>query len=233
MSHHFIRFSDVSYEYPNGVKALDGVNLLVRHGEKVAILGRNGAGKSTLLLHMNGLLLPTSGEVNVGDVPVTRGTLPLVRQSVGMVFQNPDDQLFMPTVEADVAFGPRNMGLDPAEVERRVNKALEATGCTHLRKRAPFELSGGQKKMISIATVLSMSPEILVFDEPTSGLDFEATGQFARIVEQLPQTMLMSSHDMELVHRLCHRAIVMSQGKIVYDGDVDTMPYPADDFKTD
>ncbi|MDE5749910.1 MAG: energy-coupling factor ABC transporter ATP-binding protein, partial [Duncaniella sp.] len=118
MSHHYIRFTDVRYTYPNGYEALAGISFLATHGEKVAVLGLNGAGKSTLLLHTNGLLFPTSGEVNVGDVPVTKSTLPIVRQSVGMVFQNPDDQLFMATVEEDVAFGPMNMKLPQAEVER-------------------------------------------------------------------------------------------------------------------
>lgn len=143
-----------------------------------------------------------------------------------MVFQNSDDQLFMPTVEADVAFGPRNMGLDEAEVGRRVDRALAMTGCSALRSRPPFQLSGGQKRMVSVATVLSMSPDILVFDEPTSGLDFAARAQFIGIVDRLPHTVFMSTHDMELVTRLCTRAIVMERGHIAYDGPVDTLPYP-------
>ena len=162
MSHHFIRFSHVSYTYPSGTKALDDVSFLITHGEKVALLGANGAGKSTLLLHTNGLLLAQEGEVNVGDVPVTRKTLPLVRQSVGLVFQNPDDQLFMPTVEEDVSFGPANMRLPDAEIERRVEVALDRVGALDLRRRAPSELSGGQKRRVAIATVLSMEPSILV-----------------------------------------------------------------------
>ncbi|MDE5555648.1 MAG: energy-coupling factor ABC transporter ATP-binding protein, partial [Muribaculaceae bacterium] len=170
MSHHYIRFNDVHFTYPNGYEALKGVSFLITHGEKVALLGLNGAGKSTVLLHTNGLLMPTSGEVNVGDIPVTKKTLPIVRQSVGMVFQNADDQLFMLTVEEDVAFGPLNMGLDGAEVDRRVVSALESVGASDLRTRSPFRLSGGQKKRVAIATVLSMEPSILVMDEPTAEL---------------------------------------------------------------
>lgn len=143
-----------------------------------------------------------------------------------MVFQDSDDQLFMPTVEADVAFGPRNMGLSDSEVDERVEKALAMTGCSALRDRPPFKLSGGQKRMVSIATVLSMSPRILVFDEPTSGLDFAARAQFISIVDRLPHTVFMSTHDMELVNRLCTRAIVMEHGAIAYDGPVETLPYP-------
>ena len=144
MSHHFIRFTDVHYAYPGGHEALRGVSFLITHGEKVALLGSNGAGKSTLLLHTDGLLMPTSGGVNVGDVPVTKKTLPLIRQSVGMVFQNPDDQLFMPSVEEDVAFGPANMNLPREEIERRVDEALRAVGMEKLRHRSPMQLSGGQ-----------------------------------------------------------------------------------------
>ena len=157
---------------------------------------------------------------------IDRKNAEMARKAVGMVFQNSDDQLFMPTVEADVAFGPRNMGLAESEVDARVERALAMTGCTALRKRPPFQLSGGQKRMVSIATVLSMKPGILVFDEPTSGLDFAARAQFIGIADRLPHTLLMSSHDMELVARLCSRAIVMNHGRITYDGPVDTLPYP-------
>ena len=141
MSHHYIQFKDVDYSYPGGgKKALDGVSFRIDHGEKVALLGVNGAGKSTLLLHTNGLLLPQSGEVNVGDVPVGKKTLPIVRQNVGMVFQNPDDQLFMSTVEEDVAFGPANMGLPEEEIRRRVSSALHAVGAEDLANRSPWQL---------------------------------------------------------------------------------------------
>ncbi len=221
MSHHFLRFTDVRYSYPDGHEALKGVNFLITHGEKVALLGLNGAGKSTVLLHTNGLLMPSSGEVNVGGIPVTKKTLPLVRQSVGMVFQNADDQLFMSTVEEDVAFGPLNMGLDAEEVERRVATALDMVGASDLRRRSPLHLSGGQKKRVAIATVLSMEPSILVLDEPTAELDLEARRQVCDIVKAFHHTCVIATHDMALARELCDRAIVIADGRVVADGRVD------------
>ena len=221
-----LRFNDVCFSYPGGQEVLRHVSFEVAEGEKVALVGLNGSGKSTLLLHTNALLTPASGTVEVNGTVIDRKNADMARKAVGMVFQNSDDQLFMPTVAADVAFGPRNMGLAESEVDARVERALAMTGCTALRKRPPFQLSGGQKRMVSIATVLSMKPGILVFDEPTSGLDFAARAQFIGIVDRLPHTLLMSSHDMELVARLCSRAIVMNHGRITYDGPVDTLPYP-------
>ncbi|MDE5567096.1 MAG: energy-coupling factor ABC transporter ATP-binding protein [Muribaculaceae bacterium] len=221
MSHHFLRFTDVHYTYPNGYEALKGVDFFISHGEKVALLGLNGAGKSTVLLHTNGLLLPTSGEVNVGGIPVTKKTLRTVRQSVGMVFQNADDQLFMSTVEEDVAFGPLNMGLEGEEVERRVAAALEMVGASDLRSRSPFRLSGGQKKRVAIATVLSMEPSILVMDEPTSELDLEARRQVCDIVRAFHHTCLIATHDMALARELCERAIIITDGRVTADGPVD------------
>lgn len=223
MSHHFIRFSNVRYSYPNGQEALKGVNFLITHGEKVALLGRNGAGKSTIILHTNGLLLPSEGEVNVGDVPVTRKTLPIVRQSVGMVFQNPDDQLFMPTVGEDVAFGPLNMKLPPSEVERRVAAALAAVGATELRDRAPWQLSGGQKRSAAIATVLSMEPSILVLDEPSSNLDWDARRRLIDILNGFSHTILLATHDLDLAREVCPRSLVVDDGRIIADNATDTI----------
>ena len=189
-----IEFRDVRYTYPGGGEALRGLSFRVDRGEKVAILGPNGAGKSTMLLHTNGLLLPSAGEVLAAGVPVERKTLAEVRRSVGMVFQNPDDQLFMPTVEEDVAFGPLNMGLDQDEVERRIDAAMRAVGATGLRRRSPMQLSGGQKRAVALATVLSMQPRIL-----------EAT-------------CLIATHDLDMARRICHRAIVVDEGRAVADG---------------
>lgn len=220
MSHHFIEFDDVFFSYPGGQEALRGVSFRITHGEKVALLGLNGSGKSTILLHTNGLLLPTRGTVNIGGIPVTRRTAPDVRRSVGMVFQNPDDQLFMPTVEEDVAFGPLNMGLDSAEVSRRVTDALHRVGAENLAKRAPFQLSGGQKKAVALATVLSMEPDIMVMDEPTAELDLRARRRVVDIISSFCHSCLIATHDMDLARELCPRAILVSDGRIVADSPV-------------
>ena len=218
MSHHYLRFDDVHYRYPNGYEALCGVSFCITHGEKVALVGANGAGKSTLLLHTNGLLIPSQGEVVMGGIKLTRRTLPLVRQSVGLVFQDSDNQLFMPTVEEDVAFGPSNMRLEPEEIRRRVTEALDAVGALDLRGESPFRLSGGQKKRVAIATVLAMEPSVLVMDEPTSNLDPRARRQIIDLIRRFGHTTLIATHDMEMVLDLCDRTIVMKQGRIVADG---------------
>lgn len=218
MSHHYLAFKNVHHTYPDGTEALRGVNFSISHGEKVALIGDNGSGKSTLLLHTNGLLLPSAGEVNVGDVRVCKQTLPLARQSVGLVFQNPDDQLFMPTVYDDVAFGPINMRLPADEVERRVTKALEAVGASHLRQRASHRLSGGQKRAVAIATVLSMKPNILVMDEPSSNLDINARRALIDIIRSFAHTCLIATHDIALVQELCPRSLLMKNGEIIADG---------------
>ena len=218
MSHHYLRFDDVHYRYPNGYEALCGVSFRITHGEKVALVGANGAGKSTLLLHTHGLLMPSQGEVVMGGITLTRRTLPLVRQSVGLVFQDSDNQLFMPTVEEDVAFGPANMRLEPEEIRRRVTEALDAVGALDLREASPFRLSGGQKKRVAIATVLAMEPSVLVMDEPTSNLDPRARRQIIDLIRRFSHTTLVATHDMEMVLDLCDRTIVMKEGRIVADG---------------
>ena len=218
MSHHYLRFDDVHYRYPNGYEALCGVSFRITHGEKVALVGANGAGKSTLMLHTNGLLMPSQGEVVMGGIKLTRRTLPLVRQSVGLVFQDSDNQLFMPTVEEDVAFGPSNMRLEPEEIRRRVTEALDAVGALDLRGESPFRLSGGQKKRVAIATVLAMEPSVLVMDEPTSNLDPRARRQIIDLIRRFSHTTLIATHDMEMVLDLCDRTIVMKEGRIVADG---------------
>lgn len=218
MSHHYLHFDDVHYSYPNGYEALRGVSFRITHGEKVALVGANGAGKSTLLLHTNGLLMPQRGSVVMGGITLTPKTLALVRQSVGLVFQDPDNQLFMPTVEEDVAFGPANMRLEAEEIERRVVRALGAVGALHLRKMAPYRLSGGQKKSVSIATVLAMEPSVLVMDEPSANLDPRARRQTIDLIRQFSHTTLIATHDMEMVAELCDRTLVMKAGRIVADG---------------
>lgn len=220
MSHHYIKFTNVSYKYPDGYKALDNVSFHITHGERVALLGCNGAGKSTLLLHTNGLLMPSSGEVNVGGVPVTPTTLPDIRRSVGMVFQNSEDQLFMPTVKEDVAFGPMNMKLPREEVERRVEESLKAVGASDLADRSPMTLSGGQKKRVALATVLSMMPSVLVLDEPTSNLDFRGRKELIELLDTFHHTQLIATHDLNLVTRHCSRILIIDEGKLIADGPV-------------
>ena len=190
-----MEFRQVRYSYEGSrEEALRGVDFKIGHGEKVALLGPNGAGKSTLLLHTDGLLLPASGEVVVCGMPVERKTLADVRRRVGMVFQNPDDQLFMPTVEEDVAFGPLNMGLDAGEVEMRISAAMRAVGAEGLRKRSPMQLSGGQKRAVALAAVLAMRPQILVLDEPTANLDGRTRRSLMSVLGRIDSTCIIATH---------------------------------------
>jgi cobalt/nickel transport system ATP-binding protein len=218
MSHHIVEVKCLRHVYPDGTEALRGVSFRITHGESVAVIGANGAGKSTLLLHLNGCLAPTEGEVRVGDFPVTRSNLPEIRRTVGMVFQEPDDQLFLPTVREDVAFGPLNLGLPAGEVERRVADALERVGAAHLADRPPYHLSGGEKRRVAIATVLSMEPSILVLDEPTSGLDPHARRRLMGLLREFHHTKIFTSHDLDMVLELCERTIVLHEGVVKADG---------------
>ena len=207
----------LSFAYPDGHKALDDICLSIHTGEKVALVGPNGAGKSTLMLHLNGIL-GGRGEVAVSGLKVEKSHLAQVRAKVGLVFQNPDDQLFSPTVFEDVAFGPLHMGYSEAEVRERVDHALAKVGMGAYKDRLSHHLSVGEKKRIAIATVLSMDPEILVLDEPSAGLDPRARRQLIHLLRDLPITMLVSTHDMWMVYELFPRMIVRDQGQIVADG---------------
>ena len=209
---------DLRFAYPDGVQALRGVNLTIRRGEKVALLGPNGAGKSTLLLHLNGILRG-KGQVRIAGVPLRTDNLPQVRARVGLVFENPDDQLFSPTVLEDVAYGPLYMGLPREEVSERARRALAQVGMTGFEERSPHRLSLGQKKRIAIATVLSMEPAILALDEPTASLDPRARRELIHLLRDLPQTMIVSTHDIPLVRDLLPRTVVMDGGVIVADGE--------------
>ena len=175
----------------------------------MAIVGANGAGKSTILLHLNGCLMPQAGTVRISDLPVSKRTLPYVRRTVGMVFQDPDDQLFMPTVYEDVAFGPLNLGLPAEEVDRRVMHALSIVGAVHLKYRPPYRLSGGEKRAVAIASVLSMSPTILVMDEPTSNLDPQARRRLIELLQTFEQTIIVATHDLDMAFDLCARTFVV------------------------
>ena len=218
MSHHIIEFKGVSFSYPDGTEALKDISFRITHGESVGIVGPNGAGKTTLIMLMNGLVLATSGEVMVGEVPVTKKTLSQIRQKVGVVMQNPDDQLFMPTVEEDVSFGPINMGLPEESVKQRVDEALRKVGCLHLKERPPHRLSGGQKKAVAIAGVLAMKPDILVMDEPSAGLDPRARRSLIELLKTFHHSKIIASHDLDLVLELCPRCIVLNNGRVLADG---------------
>jgi cobalt transport protein ATP-binding subunit len=215
--HHTIDVQNLVFRYPDGTPALDGVTLHIAPGEKVALVGPNGAGKSTLILHLNGIL-QGQGTVRVAGCDVIDKNFGRVRAAVGLVFQDPDDQLFSPTVFDDVAFGPIYQGLSRAEVQARVTKALEAVHMRDYAERVSHHLSVGQKKRIAIATVLSMDPEILVLDEPSAGLDPRARRSLINLLRELPQTMLIATHDLHMVAELLARTIVMDQGRVVADG---------------
>lgn len=212
-----LQVQDLHFAYPDGHKALRGVTLNLCEGEKAALVGPNGAGKSTLMLHFNGIL-GRGGPVRVAGLPVDDPNLPVIRALVGLVFQNPDDQLFSPTVFEDVAFGPLHMGLPEAEVHQRVQEALAVVQMEDFCERLSHHLSVGQKKRIAIATVLSMQPKILVLDEPSAGLDPRARRSLINFLRDLPITMLVSTHDLHMVRDLFPRMIIMDDGLIVADG---------------
>jgi cobalt/nickel transport system ATP-binding protein len=216
--HHAIEIRDLNFAYPDGRQVLRGVTLQVPPDKKMALVGPNGAGKSTLLLHLNGIL-QGDGEITVANISIPDGDLGAVRAAVGFVFQNPDDQLFSPTVFDDVAFGPLHMGLPEEEVRSRVNEALMTVDMPEYTNRVSHHLSLGEKKRIAIATVLSMKPEILVLDEPTAGLDPRARRNLINYLRDLPMTMLVSTHDMAMVAELFRRMAVMDGGKIVAQGN--------------
>jgi cobalt transport protein ATP-binding subunit len=215
--HHAIEIKDLKFAYPDGRQVLRGVTLQVPPDRKTALVGPNGAGKSTLLLHLNGLL-QGDGEITVAGIPVPGGDLGRVRAAVGFVFQNPDDQLFSPTVFDDVAFGPLHMGLPEEEVRDRVAKALMTVNMPDYADRVSHHLSIGEKKRIAIATVLSMKPEILVLDEPTAGLDPRARRNLINYLRDLPMTMLVSTHGMAMVAELFPSVAIMDEGQIVTEG---------------
>lgn len=218
MSHHIVEAQDLHFTYPDGTRVLRGVSFRITHGESVAIVGANGSGKSTLLLHLNGYLTATSGSIRIGDSPLVRESLQSVRRAVGLVFQDPDDQLFMPTVFDDVAFGPLNMGLPAQDVREKVDSALARVGAAHLAQRPPYRLSGGEKRAVAIAAVLSMSPDILVMDEPSSNLDPKARRGLIDLLRGFTHTKIIATHDLDMVMELCRRTLVIREGRIIADG---------------
>ncbi|BDU73118.1 energy-coupling factor ABC transporter ATP-binding protein [Mesoterricola silvestris] len=218
MTHPIIEAVDLHFSYPDGTRALRGVSFTVQPGEALALVGANGAGKSTLLQHLVGAAFPSRGALHVGGLPVDSGHLPALRKRVGMVFPDPDDQLFMPTVAQDVAFGPRNLGLAPGDVEARVRAALETVDALALAGKPPYRLSSGEKRRVAIATALALEPEILVMDEPTSGLDPRSRRHLAELLKAFGHTMVIATHDLDLVLDLCPRTLVIHEGVLAADG---------------
>ena len=208
----------LAYSYPDGHQALHGVDLRIERGERVALLGPNGAGKTTLVLHLNGILTAGHGSVAVGGLPVVKENLREIRRRVGIVFQDPDDQLFMPTVAEDVAFGPANFGVTGDALTARVAEALQRVGMADQADRSPLHLSGGQRRRVALATVLACEPEILVLDEPSSNLDPVARRELAEVLLGLDRTILMVTHDLPYALQLCPRSVVLDDGEVVADG---------------
>ena len=215
-----VEVSGVRYTYPDGHRALDGVDLRVRAGERVALLGPNGAGKTTLMLHLNGVLTPTEGTVSIYGTAVDKKSLRAVRRQVGVVFQDPDDQLFMPTLAEDVAFGPANFGVDGQALAERVEEALAAVGMSEQAGRSPHHLSGGQRRRGALASVLACRPDVLVLDEPSANLDPVARRELAETLIGLDTTMIVVTHDLPYAAQLCDRAVIVDDGRVVADGAI-------------
>ena len=226
MSEKSLEISGLAYAYPDGNQALYGVNLSINQGERVALLGPNGAGKTTLVLHLNGIIPTMQGQVRVaGELVDSKDaeSIKSIRHKVGIVFQDPDDQLFMPTVGQDVAFGPYNAGLRGLELEKAVKEALELVGMSEFIDRPPHHLSFGQRRRVAVATVLAMKPEILVMDEPSSNLDPAARRELAEIITSLDVTLLMVTHDLPFAYELCQRAVILSAGVVAADDEISSV----------
>jgi len=222
---HLIETRDLCYTYPGKVTALNNINFIAPRNSRIAVIGSNGAGKSTLFKHFNGIFKATSGSVLIRGEPITKENIKEIRKFVGIVFQNPDDQIFSPTVEQDIAFGPTNLGLDPETIHHRVHEALRVVGIEHLAHRVPHHLSGGEKKRVAIAGVIAMEPEVLVLDEPNAGLDPRGVTDLNAFINSLPKkygmTVIFSTHDVGLVPEVADYIYVMDKGRIVAQGTTD------------
>ncbi|MGD9809180.1 MAG: energy-coupling factor ABC transporter ATP-binding protein [Deferribacterales bacterium] len=218
MSHHLVEAFDLSFSYSTGREVLHDISFRITHGESVGLVGANGAGKSTLLRHLNGYFLAQKGEVRIGEMPVTKSTLNNIRKTVGMLFQDSDDQLFMPKVADDVAFGPLNLGFPPEEAYKKVEESLDAVGILHLKDRMTHKLSGGEKKAAALAGVIAMSPDVLVMDEPSAGLDPRARRRMIELLKTFKHTKIIATHDLDMAYEMCDRIMVMHEGRIAADG---------------
>lgn len=211
--------------YPDGTCAVEDLSLTLADGESVALVGANGAGKTSLLLSLVGVLGLAGGSIRVDEVTLGKKTLDEIRRRVGLVFQNPDDQLFMPVIREDVAFGPRNFGHSPEETEKIVADTLETLGISHLGDKSPTKMSGGEKRMAAIATVLAMDPRVMLFDEPTAFLDPRARRKLIRLLNRLPHTKLIATHDLPFACEVCTRVVILQHGQIAAQGDPKTLLY--------
>jgi cobalt/nickel transport system ATP-binding protein len=233
---HLIETRDLCYSYPHSVRALEGINFIAPRNARIAVIGSNGAGKSTLFKHFNGIFKPTSGSVLIRGEPITKANIREVRKFVGIVFQNADDQIFSPTVEQDIAFGPTNLGLDEETVHHRVHEALKIVGIEELAERVPHHLSGGEKKRVAIAGVIAMEPEVLVLDEPTAGLDPQGVHDLIGFINSLSKkygmTVIFSTHDVSLVAEVADYIYVMNKGRFVAEGNVEQIFMQPDMLKS-
>lgn len=223
MSHINIEISNLSFQYDKSRKILDDITFVANEHDSIGLVGANGAGKSTLLKLLVGLEMPTEGEIRVEHIPLEKGTLARIRERIGYVFQDSDSQLFMTNVYDDVAFAPRNYGLPEEEVKIRVAEALEKTHITHLADKAIYKLSGGEKKLASIATILSLTPDILVMDEPEAALDPRNRRGLINILNEFDHLKIITSHDLDFIWDTCSRVILLSEGKVVYDGPTEEL----------
>ncbi|MFR2364991.1 MAG: energy-coupling factor ABC transporter ATP-binding protein [Eubacterium sp.] len=219
-----LTINNVTVEYPDGTKAINNLSLNVKSGEKLALIGANGAGKSTLMLAIEGIL-DSTGEIKIGDLVVNSKNIVKVRQQVGMLFQNPDDQLFMATIYDDIAFGPRNAGLDEESVKYRVEDRLKLLNIEHLKDKTALKLSGGEKRMAALATVLAMKPSVMLLDEPTAFLDPKARRNLINVLNSLPHTMLIATHDLAFAKEVCREAVVIKDGNFFAKGNCDEILY--------
>jgi cobalt/nickel transport system ATP-binding protein len=225
-----VKIENWTVTYPDGKVAVDHLNLKITPGEHLALIGANGAGKSSLILSLVGVL-PGQGSVTVDGIPLNKNNLTAIRTKVGVVFQNPDDQLFLPTIYDDIAFGPRNLGLDEESVRYRVEDRLNLLHISHLRDRTALKLSGGEKRMAAMATVLAMKPSVMALDEPTAFLDPKARRNLIRVLKELPHTMLIATHDLAFAAEVCPRSVLLREGKLFADGPSDQLLY--DEAKMD
>ena len=218
MSHHHIICSNVSFSYDKNAEILHDISFSAGHDDAIGIIGANGVGKSTLLRILVGLEMDFTGEVTVGEIKVTKKTLPRIREKIGYVFQDSENQLFMPTVYEDIAFAPRNYGLDAEQVDERVRHAIDLIGIEYLKNKQPYKMSGGEKKLAAIATILAMTPDVILMDEPTIALDPRNRRRLINILNSLDHIKIIASHDLDMVLETCNRVLLMSEGKIIADG---------------